>query len=117
MRKMESRLYAVLTLTGAIIGGAAMTQLAASVAMAEGHARTISAEQFVLVDSVGSRRAVMKVASDGTTHLAMFDGSGRNRADFRVTRAGQSALGFYDQKGSPRVLLGEALGGRDGMAI
>jgi hypothetical protein len=117
MTKTETRLYATLTLIGAIVGGAAVTQFFASVAMAEGRARTISAEQFVLLDTNGSQRAVMKVASDGTTHLAMFDGTGRNRADFRVTRAGESALGFYDQNGSPRVLVGEALGGRDGIAI
>lgn len=117
MKKFKNhRLYAVLTFTGAVIGGAAMTQLAATVASAEGHTRTVSAEQFVLLDSVGSKRAVMKVATDGTTHLAMFDGYGRNRADFRVTRAGASALGFYE-KGTPRVLVGEALGGRDGIAI
>jgi len=115
--RTETRLYAVLTLIGAFAGGVVATQVAASVAMAEGRARTISAEQFVLLDSNGSHRAIMKVASDGTTHLAMYDGMNRNRADFRVTRAGESALGFYDQNGSPRVLVGEALGGRDGIAI
>ena len=96
MRKRQTFLYATLTLTGAFIGGAVMTQLAASVAMAEGRARTVSAEQFVLLDSGGSKRAVMKVATDGTTHLAMFDGSGRNRAASRrvLRRAAVERAGY-----------------------
>jgi hypothetical protein len=117
MTKIDTRLYAVITLIGAFAGGIAATHLAASVASAEGRARSVSAEQFVLLDTNGSHRAIMKVAPDGTTHLAMYDGMGRNRADFRVTRGGESAIGFYDQNGSPRVLVGEALGGRDGIAI
>jgi hypothetical protein len=117
MMKPETRLYAFLTLIGAIIGGAVVTQLGASAAMAAGHVRTLSAEQFVLLDRDGTQRAVMKVAPDGTTHLAMFDGHKRDRADFRVTRDGAAAIGFYDQKGSPRVLVGASIDGRNGLAI
>ncbi len=117
MMKPETRLYAFLTLIGAIIGGAVVTQLGASVAMAAGHVRTLSAEEFVLLDRDGTQRAMMKVAPDGTTHLAMFDGYERDRADFRVTRDGAAAIGFYDQKGSPRVLVGASIDGRNGLAI
>jgi hypothetical protein len=117
MMKPETRLYAFLTLIGAIIGGAVVTQLGASAAMAAGHVRTLSAEEFVLLDRDGTQRAMMKVAPDGTTHLAMFDGHKRDRADFRVTRDGAAAIGFYDQKGSPRVLVGASIDGRNGLAI
>lgn len=117
MMKPETRLYAFLTLIGAIIGGAVVTQLGASAAMAAGHVRTLSAEEFVLLDRDGTQRAMMKVAPDGTTHLAMFDGYKRDRADFRVTRDGAAAIGFYDQKGSPRVLVGASIDGRNGLAI
>src|SRR5260370_33659227 len=117
MMKPETRLYAMLTLMGAFLGGAVMTQFAASVAMASGHVRTLSAEQFVLLDRDGTQRAVMKVAPDGTTHFAMYDGHRRDRADFRVPRDEPAALGFYDQSGSPRVLVGASLNGRTGIAI
>jgi len=117
MMKPETRLYALLTLMGAFLGGAVMTQLTASVATASGHVRTLSAEQFVLLDRDGTQRAVMKVAPDGTSHLAMYDGRRRDRADFRVTRDGAAAIGFYDQSGSPRVLVGASIGGRNGVAI
>jgi hypothetical protein len=117
MTNPKSGLYPLLILIGAFLGGAAMTQLAASVAMAEGHQRTLSAQQFVLVDSDGVQRAIMKVARDWTTHLAMYDGTKRNRADFRVTRDGAAALGFYDQSGSPRVLVGASINGRNGIAV
>src|SRR5271156_740735 len=113
MMNPETRLYALLTLMGAAV----MTQLVASAAVASGHVRTLSAEQFVLLDRDGTQRAVMKVAPDGTTHLAMFDGDKRDRADFRVTKDGAAAIGFYDQNGSPRVLVGASIDGRNGIAI
>src|ERR1700719_5253795 len=102
---------------GAFMGAAVMTHLGASAAMAAGHVRTLSAEQFVLLDRDGTQRAVMKVAPDGTTHLAMYDGHKRDRADFRVTNDGAAAIGFYDQNGSPRVLVGASIHGRKRLAI
>ena len=57
MTKTETRLYAALTLIGAFVGGIVATHLASSVALAEGRARTVSAEQFVLLDTNGSHRA------------------------------------------------------------
>ena len=116
MMKPETRLYALLIFMGSIVGGALMTQLGASAAMASGHVRTLSAEQFVLLDRDGTQRAVMKVAPDGTTHLAMFDGDKRDRADFRVTKDGAAAIGFYDQNGSPRVLASRPRCSQPGIA-
>jgi hypothetical protein len=60
MTKMEPRLYAVLTLIGAFARGIVATHLASSVALAEGRARTVSAEQFVLLDINGSHRALSR---------------------------------------------------------
>ena len=60
MTKMEPRLYAVLTLIGAFARGIVATHLASSVALAEGRARTVSAEQFVLLDINGSHRALLR---------------------------------------------------------
>jgi hypothetical protein len=117
MMKKQNWLYPLLTLIGAFLGGVAMTQLAATPAMAGKHVRTLSAEQFVLLDKDGIQRAEMKVAADGTVHLAMYDGYKRDRGDFRVTRDGAAAIGFYDQSGSPRVLVGASISGRNGIAI
>ena len=58
MTKTETRLYAVLTPIGAFARGIVATHLASSVALAEGRARTVSAEQFVLLDINGSHRAL-----------------------------------------------------------
>ena len=60
MTKMEPRLYAVLTLIGAFARGIVATHLASSVALAEGRARTVSAEHFVLLDINGSHRALSR---------------------------------------------------------
>ena len=109
MMKKQNWLYPLLTLIGAFLGGVAMTQLAATPAMASKHVRILSAEQFVLLDKDGIQRAEMKVAADGTVHQAMYDGYKRDRADFRVTKDGAAAIGFYDQSGSPRVLVGASI--------
>ena len=60
MTKTEPTLYAVLTLIGAFAGGVVATHLGSSIALAEGRARTISAEQFMLLDTNGSHRAVSR---------------------------------------------------------
>jgi hypothetical protein len=110
-------LYATLTLAGGAAGGALMIQLAAGVAMAANPARTLTAERFVLADSDGKQRIVMRIAPGGAAEIAMYDGDARERAQFRVGKDGAAAIGFYDRSGLRRVLVGEAVGGRNGIAI
>ena len=110
-------MYAVLVIAGSFVGGVVADRLAPAAAMAAGHAGTQTAQQFVLFNAGGSKRAVMRVTPSGTAYLAMYDGHGRDRAEFHVAKDGGASIGFYDQSGSQRVLLGEAPGGRNGLAI
>jgi hypothetical protein len=85
-------IYAGLIFLGSFAGGAMVSRLAASTAMAANQMRTLTAEQFVLVDAGGSRRAVMRVTPSGTAYLAMYDGHGRDRAEFHVARHGGASI-------------------------
>src|SRR5438445_2183688 len=115
--KRRNWLYASLGVGGGFLGGMMAMELAPGVALAAGHARTVTAEEFVLVSKNGTQRALMEVNARGMTELVMKDGSGRERADIRVTADGTAQLNFFDQRGNRRVLVGEAPSGRNGVAI
>jgi hypothetical protein len=111
-------LYAVLALTGGLIGGLVTIEAAPTLALAAKHARSVKAEQFVLVDSTGAERAKLELTQPGdTAELAMMDGGGKTRAEFRVAKDGSSAIAFYDQNGMRRVVIGADPAGRNGLAI
>ena len=59
MLQKKNWLYAVLTLVGGFIGGVVAAQFAPGVAMAARHVRSLEAEQFVLVDREGHKRATL----------------------------------------------------------
>lgn len=61
MTKCRSWIYAVLVIAGSFVGGVVANRLAPATAMAAKHAGTQTAQQFLLVDAGGSRRAVMRV--------------------------------------------------------
>ena len=105
MTKPSNWIYAVLIFSGSFVGGAVANRVGPSAAMAANHARTLTAEQFVLVDAGGSRRAVMRVTPSGTAYLAMYDAHGRDRAEFHVAKEAGASIGFYDHSGSQRVLV------------
>ncbi len=110
-------LYAALTLSGGFIGGVAAMQLAPSVAIAARTARSIKASEFVLVDKDGTKRAALQMTNDSSSELVMYDASGRARANIQVTKNGVGTIGFSEDMGAPKVLIGAAPGGRDGVTL
>ena len=110
-------LYAALTLSGGFIGGVAATQLAPSAAIAARAARSVKAGAFVLVDSAGTKRAALQMTDDSSSELVMYDASGRERANILVTKDGVGTIGFSESMGAPKVLIGAAPGGRDGVTL
>src|SRR5215472_12141342 len=119
MLNSRNWLYAAIVAAGGFAGGLTAIQFAPGEALAaHRHSpRTLTAEEFQLVDSSGNRRALLQVTPRGMADLIMFDGEGNDRAEFRVARDGSSSLGFYDSKGTRRVLVGGANSGRNGIAI
>jgi hypothetical protein len=117
MKNRQNWLYAVLALTGGMIGGTLAAELAPTVAMAARQMHTVRAQEFELVDKEGNQRGVMQVNSRGTADLELMDGSGRDRAEFRVSKDGNAAVAFFDQDGNRRVLVGAAGTGRNGVGI
>jgi hypothetical protein len=95
MKDRKSWLYAVLVLVGGILGGALSGHLFPREAEASAHAaKEMRAQKFVLVDSAGMVRGVIQVASDDLADIS-----------------------FYDQNGTRRVVVGETLSGRNGVAV
>ncbi len=117
MNKGKNWGYAMLALGGGFLGGLVATQLAPAVADAAHAAHTIKAEQFELVDKAGTRRAALEVTPNEMADLLLYDGDGHDRAELRVSRDGIATLGFYDDKGARRVLVGEAPGPTNGIAV
>jgi hypothetical protein len=117
MTNRRNWLYAMLALTGGFIGGTLAAEMAPAVALAARQARSVKAQQFVLLDKAGNQRGVMEVTDRGTADLGLMDGNGRNRAEFRVSKDGSAAVAFYDPNGGRRVVVGEATTGRSGVSI
>src|SRR5208337_1533817 len=66
------------------------------------HSKTLSAEQFVLIDRDGTRRGLIQVASNGAASLTLYDRDGRSRAELETAPDGAASLGFYDEGGRRR---------------
>lgn len=122
-------LYALLALIGGIVGGALGNRIWAlrPAAAAEAAPRVITAQQFILVDSHGRKRATLWDAQGGPS-LELYDASGKMlgafalvgdnagvrldsaqgtvRALLSVNADNVSALRLYDTQGRPRTLLG-----------
>ncbi len=75
-------------------------------------AKVIEAEQFILKDGNGRKRAALKVVEPirGDAGLLLYDESGKQRADLTVTNLGVGELAFYASDVKPVVWLGS---GRD----
>lgn len=77
--------------------------------------RTITAEEFVLQDKMGRKRAVLstrqttekgKLISEGPPILALYDEQGRNRAHFRLMDEGNPDIWLGDGNGKLRAAFG-----------
>src|ERR1700751_4424813 len=105
MLNCRNWLYGVIVTATGIVGALAVLQFATGNAFAARHRnpRTLTAEEFRLVDRNGDRRASLEVTPRGLADLMLFDGEVNDRAELRVARDGSSSLGFYDTKGTRRV--------------
>jgi hypothetical protein len=65
---------------------------------------TVSAQQFLLVDGAGKRRAEMSLAG-GAARLLLFDKAKRVRLNLTVQASGQPTMIFYDNAKRPRSMF------------
>jgi hypothetical protein len=79
--------------------------------------KSVTAQQFILVDKDGTKRADLQVGDNGMAYLAIADQSGKNRTEMRVSADGSAGLGFYDDQGHKRIVVGETGGGKAGIGI
>jgi hypothetical protein len=106
-------------LVGGMLGAGIMI-FGASNAFAVRHprpARTVEAEQFVLVGPNGERRGIMQVNDKGMAALYLNDENGKERTELTVTAGGRASLAFYDAAGNQRVVMGEGASPQDQVGI
>jgi len=65
--------------------------------------RTVEAEEFVVRDSTGMRRAKLGMSRDGWVRLHLFDEDGERCVSLGVAPDGHPRLCLYDQAGNPRM--------------
>ncbi len=65
---------------------------------------TLKAQQFLLVDAAGTRRAELSL-NKGTARLLFFDKAKRVRLNLTVQDDGQPAILLYDAASRPRSML------------
>jgi hypothetical protein len=79
--------------------------------------KCVVAEQFVLVDSHGERRATLSLDGDGGPSLTLSDASGRTRAAVRLGVDGAPSVVLYDTIGRRRVEVALKAGGAAGLGL
>jgi hypothetical protein len=67
--------------------------------------RRVEAEEFVVRDSTGMRRAKLGMSVDGWVRLRLFDEDGQRCVSLGVAPDGSARLRLYDQYGAPRAGL------------
>ena len=67
--------------------------------------RTVEAEEFVVRDSTGMRRAKLGMSTDGWVRLHLFDKDGERCVTLGVAPDGDPRLYLYDHYGAPRAGL------------
>ena len=102
----KSWLYLIVALAGGIIGGAMANRLAAIAAVAaDSPAKSLAAQQFVLVDARGKPHASFRLNEDGLPILQSYDLAGKTRIGIGFAKDGTVGLDLADQKGTERILL------------
>jgi hypothetical protein len=82
------------------------------------HLKSVTAEQFVLVDSRGERRATLSLDDDdGGPALALSDASGRARAAIRLGVDGAPSVVLYDTIGRRRLEIALKPDGATGLGL
>jgi hypothetical protein len=79
--------------------------------------KSVIAEQFVLVDSHGERRATLSLGAGGASALALSDASGRARAAIRLGVDGAPSVVLYDTSGRRRLEVALKADGATGLGL
>jgi hypothetical protein len=106
-------LYVIVALAGGFIGGALANRLAAAIPAdaADSPAKSLAAQQILLVDARGKPHASLHLNDEGLPVLQMYDNSGKNRIGIGFAKDGTVGLDFADNKGLQRVLLSVSVEG------
>ena len=79
--------------------------------------KSVVAEQFVLVDSHGARRATLTLDDDGSPALKLSDTNGRTRAAIGLDVNGAPSVVLYDTIGRRRIEIALKADGAAGLGI
>ncbi len=79
--------------------------------------KSVTAEQFVLVDSQGEHRATLSLDAGGGPALALADASGRTRAALRLGVDGAPSVVLYDTSGRRRLEVALKADGAAGLGL
>jgi hypothetical protein len=104
MANVRTSLVVMGMVAAGLVGGlvARSLPLGQTVQAAEGAAKAVRAESFVLVDADGKEIAVLGQTADGTA-LTIKGKDGKTRAGLGVNPAGDAGLLVYDAQGRPRI--------------
>jgi hypothetical protein len=100
-------LYVLVALVGGLIGGALANRLAAAMpaVAADTPAKSLAAQEILLVDARGKPHASLHLSDEGLPVFQMYDNAGKNRLGIGFAKDGTVGLDLADQKGTKRVLL------------
>ncbi|HVB79890.1 MAG TPA: hypothetical protein VNE82_08075 [Candidatus Binataceae bacterium] len=79
--------------------------------------KSVVAEQFVLVDSHGERRATLALDADGGPALTLSDANGRTRAAIRLGVDGAPSVVLFDTIGRRRLEVALKADGATGLGL
>lgn len=100
-------LYAVLALTGGVLGGLASGRLTstAGASIAQVPQRTMAAQEILLVDAKGNTRGSMSLNKDGDAGLSLYDHQGKLRSALEVSDAEGLGFKLFDATGALRLSM------------
>jgi len=99
--------YVMAAVAGGLIGGALANRFAAAIpaVAADSPAKSLAAQEILLVDAKGKPHASLHLNADGLPVLQMYDHAGKNRIGIGFASDGALGLDIADDKGTARVLL------------
>jgi len=100
-------LNVIVALVGGLIGGALTNRLSVAIpaVAADTPARSLAAQEILLVDARGRPHASLHLNDDGLPLLQMYDLAGKNRIGIGFAKDGTAGVDFGDHNGTERVLL------------
>ncbi|TAK03203.1 MAG: hypothetical protein EPO39_12400 [Candidatus Manganitrophaceae bacterium] len=102
---------------GGVFSGGWLSDPAASAEKFPAHKKTVTAEDFHLVDKEGKLRGALFVSAQGEPGFALFDKDGKNRILLMVHADGSALIDLLDQEGNARARLGLANDGSSGLKL